>query len=331
MTAVQQIGNRPIVSYALDALRSAGAREIAVVLPPEAADEIQATLGAEDGAGVELTYVPQGERRDVVGALAAAVDFVGEDPCVSHLADGILGRPLASFTGLLRDGFPDLVVLLQRGGQGAQRLPLATRRLLGIEELDPSRSALGLAGAALFGAGGLKRAYGPGCPPDAELDLVGVAERIRAAGGQLQVGPALTWHRYRGNPSELLEMNRMVLDGLPPDTETIAADGNRIDGRVVIHPTAKVQSSLILGPVVIGADAQIEDAYIGPYTSVGDYAQIKGAEIERSIILSEAQIMYLGERIQASVIGRGARISRGFGLPRAIRMFVGDGATVSVS
>jgi glucose-1-phosphate thymidylyltransferase len=55
---------------------------------------------------------------------------------------------------------------------------------------------------------------------------------------------------------------------------------------------------------------------------------IEGAEIEYSIVLAEAQLRFVGARLESSVIGRGARVVRGFELPGAIRMSIGDGAEV---
>jgi glucose-1-phosphate thymidylyltransferase len=37
---------------------------------------------------------------------------------------------------------------------------------------------------------------------------------------------------------------------------------------------------------------------------------------------------FVGNRLESSVIGRGARIERGFALPAAMRVALGDGAEV---
>ena len=95
-----------------------------------------------------------------------------------------------------------------------------------------------------------------------------------------------------------------------------------------MHPTAIVERSLLRGPIVIGPGARVTDAYIGPYTSIGANVVIEGAEIEYSIVLPEAELRFVGTRLESSVIGRGARIVRGFDLPGAIRMSIGDGAEV---
>jgi glucose-1-phosphate thymidylyltransferase len=104
-----------------------------------------------------------------------------------------------------------------------------------------------------------------------------------------------------------------------------------VEGRVLIHPTARVEATVIRGPVVIGPDATILDAYVGPYTAIGDGALIENAEIENSVVFSGAQIRHVGGRLDGSVIGRGAHVFRDFGVPRSVRLHVGDGAQVEFS
>jgi glucose-1-phosphate thymidylyltransferase len=157
-----------------------------------------------------------------------------------------------------------------------------------------------------------------------------VAERIRGAGGSLDVRVVDAWRRYAGDPLDLLELNRMALDRLESPPRRVIINGNRIEGRVWIHEDASVERSVIIGPVVIGAGAQISDAYIGPYTSVGPHAVIEGAEIEMSIVSARASIMHVGSRLVSSVVGRDARIFRDFTLPKAFRLRIGEGTEIAL-
>jgi glucose-1-phosphate thymidylyltransferase len=223
-----------------------------------------------------------------------------------------------------------------------QRLSPAAQSLLHLAELDPDRSALGLAEVWGFGPGGVRSvvAGGPARPeaggngdhPVARclLNVSALAERIALGGGTLHVRVVDAWLAFRGDPDELLNLNRIVLDRIQSDLPQGRLNGNRIEGRVRIHERASVQSSVIVGPVVIGADARIRDAYLGPYTAIGPGAVVQGAEIERSIISSGASINHVSGRIIASIVGRNARLFRDFSLPRALRLRLGDGAEVGL-
>jgi glucose-1-phosphate thymidylyltransferase len=99
---------------------------------------------------------------------------------------------------------------------------------------------------------------------------------------------------------------------------------------VLIDRTATVRSSMVTGPAVIGPHATVVDAYLGPYTSIGAGARVEGAEIERSIVAPGASVMHIGGRLVSSLVGRDARIYRDFSLPRALRLWVGEGDEVAL-
>jgi glucose-1-phosphate thymidylyltransferase len=100
---------------------------------------------------------------------------------------------------------------------------------------------------------------------------------------------------------------------------------------VVIDPSAEVSASVIHGPVVIAAGARISSAYVGPYTSIGRNVVIEGAEVERSIVADGAVIKHVCDRILASTVGLNACLFRDFGVPRGIRLHVGEGVQIALS
>jgi glucose-1-phosphate thymidylyltransferase len=136
---------------------------------------------------------------------------------------------------------------------------------------------------------------------------------------------------YAADSDHLLEANRMILDQLEhlaPETEL---DTVRLEGRVAIHPSARIERTTIRGPAVIAGDAEVVDTFIGPYTSVGPGARLDGAEIEHSIILGGASIRHVGHRIEASLIGAEAEVEHDFGIPSAVRLRVGRRSSVTLS
>jgi glucose-1-phosphate thymidylyltransferase len=224
------------------------------------------------------------------------------------------------------------MLLLHRSACRQDRLGPALCRLLGISELNGGRTWLCLAGVCFLGAGALQHACIPLRDSNTELGLPDIVERIANNGRHLEVALLRAWRHYAGSPADLLELNRFVLDQQPEAGEEFDAGAeNRIEGRVVIHPTAEVTSSVVLGPSIIGPGATVTNSYIGPYTSIGAGAQIEGAEIERSIILDGARIMHVSGRIEASTVGARANIFRDFKIPRALRLHVGEGVEVALN
>lgn len=317
-----RVANRPVVWHVLKSVRAAGARETALIGSTSALADLRATLEAEGASGADLVYLPTTADR-LFDRLAAAVPFVGDGPCVVHTADGLLGEPLAPLSEMLRPAHPDLVLLWHDSARPRSAWDDQALQLLKLGHITGFAGPSTLAGAALLGSGALPLACDQS-RSSAPATLTSVAERLVAAGGQLQSG-RVSWCSYTGDPHDLLELNRMVLDQLPPQPPGPARGGNEIEGRVVIHPTAEVRSSVIAGPAVIGARAIIENAYIGPYTSVGSDVQIEASEISRSIVLEGSRILRVRDRIEASTIGPRAVIRTDFGLPRAMRLHVGGG------
>ena len=120
----------------------------------------------------------------------------------------------------------------------------------------------------------------------------------------------------------------MILDELPHQPIEGELEGVRIEGRVAIHPSARLERTTVRGPAVIGGGADLTDTFIGPYTSIGPDARLEGAEIDHSIVLAGASIRHVGHRIEASVIGAGAEVARDYGMPTAVRLQVGRRSAV---
>lgn len=242
------------------------------------------------------------------------------------LADGILRTDLRMHVQEVAAGRCAALMLAHAAGSAGNELRLEHRRLLRFAALvAPDREVHDVCGLVL-GAGVLEQIFA--AQPNGR-ELTELLREVQAQGGQVCVDVAPAGARYGGRPSDLLRLNRLVLEALP-DLATASPQGVRLEGAVQIHPTAEIASSFLRGPVVVGAGARISDSYIGPFTSIGEDVRIEGAEIEQSIILPGAEILHIGSRLEASVVGRDARIYRDFSLPRAMRLQVGDSVEVAL-
>jgi glucose-1-phosphate thymidylyltransferase len=338
----EHVANEPIAVHVLDALAGAGVGDITVISSQRSAPFVRECFSnAPSARRARIRFVHQADPPDLPAALSLIAPIVGDAPCIVHSAGGLLAEPLTGLAECVHDG-ADAVLLVHRAASPDQRMSRAAQTLLHLAELDPERSALGLAEVWGFGPGGLRSVVSRGLsrsmasadgdhPSEAgELDVSALAEHIALAGGTLQVQLVEMWRAYRGDAGELLELNRLVLDQLDSKVTHSDLNDNRIEGRVRIHERASVRSSVIVGPVVIGPDARIADAYVGPYTAIGPGVVIHGAEIERSIISAGASINHVSGRITASIVGRNARIFCDFSLPRALRLRLGDGAELGL-
>ena len=138
------------------------------------------------------------------------------------------------------------------------------------------------------------------------------------------------WH-YDGTVDGVLEANTIALDGLKRGRVGVDLSNASVQGRVQIDPSAELSGAKLRGPVHIGAGARVVETYVGPYTTIGEGVVLEGVEIEHSIVLPGAEIRYPGRRLEASLVGEGAKIGRDYSLPSAVRVRVGPGSEIQLS
>jgi glucose-1-phosphate thymidylyltransferase len=327
--ALLPLANRPLIGHALDWLGEAGVRQVAVVAGDRIANEAREILDSPGDRALEIDWLVEGPGESFGESLESLTGFLAGEPFVLHLADSLARVGLADVVGDDEPADLGALVVVHGSEDESQSVVDIRERLGGTRGSAPpelGRSATG--GVAVLGARVVTEAGGLDAWPGRELNVL--AERVNQLGGSVQVRRASAWWRFARGADAVLEGNRFALEALreaPPRGEII---DSRIQGAVSIHPTARLESSIVRGPAVIGAGVRLRDAYVGPYTSIGNDVVIEGAEVEHSIVMPEASIRHLDGRLEASVVGPGARVFRDFRLPRALRLSVDRGAEVSL-
>ena len=145
-----------------------------------------------------------------------------------------------------------------------------------------------------------------------------------------QVNPHIIsdWWKDTGKPKDMLAANRLILETMIGTIEGSCCDNSEIDGRVQIDEGATVVNSIIRGPVTIGQGAAIRDSYIGPFTAIGKNVVVECSEIENSILLEDVHIINIRERIDSSLLGRGASIRSVDRRPKSQSFVLGDRSQV---
>jgi glucose-1-phosphate thymidylyltransferase len=298
------VANRPVLFHHLDAVAGAGVREAAVMTDPTTGSRIREALGDGSEWGLELVHVEDDGALDPFASPDVA-DFVGTAPVLVHHGDVLLTERLSALKDDLGDRGLD-AMLLRPGA------------------LDPSDPALRYAGYLI----------GPELFPElchGEPELDDRLRRLASGGTRIGVRDVDACMPCRGGADQLLEANRRMLEQLRPGYRGERVFGSRIQGPVALHPSADVRNSIIRGPVAIGPGARIKDTYVGPYTSIGADVELEGIEIEHSIVLDGARMRFLPCRVEGSLIGPRAEVTRDFDMPRAVRLAIGEGARVSLA
>jgi glucose-1-phosphate thymidylyltransferase len=304
--ALVPVANRPILFHNLEALRRAGLLEATIAVDSDTAAAIRNAVG--DGSDWDLTirYLDCVADMRLGTALATARDFISDEPVLVQHAGALLRERIQPHIAAFAD----------------ERLDALTLRL------RPFARA-GNDGTAVDGGWMLsERAVTMLTDGDPAAD--DPTAYVREQGGHARVQDVDGCLSCHGGQDMLLEANRRMLEDIVPDFHPESVQGSELQGPVIIHPTACVEGSLVRGPAIIGPRARVRDAYIGPYTAVGADVVVEGTEIEHSIVFPGAELRFVGARLETSIIGKGARVVRSFGVPKALRLSIGDGAEVAL-
>jgi glucose-1-phosphate thymidylyltransferase len=294
------VANRPVLFHHLDTLAHAGVREVAIVTDSTTRTSIRHAVGDGSEWGLELTHVADDGGRNVL-ASGAISEFVGGNAVQVHHGDILLRESLSALEGDFAE--QDLDALILRSCAGSAPAKASAGYIIGPDV----HLALRRQSATLDDA----------------------LRRLSAAGARIGEREVDVCMPCRGGADGLLAANRRVLEQLEPRHHGERIFESELQGVVDLHPSAEVRASVVRGPVTIGANTHISNSYIGPYTSIGAGARLDCVEIEHSIVLDEARIEFLESRVEGSLIGPRANVTRDFFPPRAIRVSIGEGARVS--
>jgi glucose-1-phosphate thymidylyltransferase len=327
------VANKPVLFYGIEALVDAGVTEIGIIIAPETGEEIREAAGDGSAFGAEITYIVQDKPAGLAHAVLTAEEYIGGAPFVMYLGDNLLADGLRGLVATFHSEEPDALILLT---------PVDDPQSYGVAELDGERivrliekpkdppSNLALVGVYLFAPPIFEAARALEPSWRGELEITEAIQSLIEEGKTVKSEVVSGWWKDTGQLADMLEANRLVLEEIETRIEGEVDAASRVEGRVVIEPGAKLERSVVRGPAVIGAGACIEDAYVGPYTSIGDDVHVRRSEVEHSIILAGSVVEDLGTRMEASLLGREVKLTRSDGMPKTLRMLVGDKSEIKI-
>ncbi|HEX4960002.1 MAG TPA: glucose-1-phosphate thymidylyltransferase [Thermoanaerobaculia bacterium] len=331
------VANKPVLFYAIEAIVAAGITEIGIIVG-DTRREIEAAVG--DGArfGAQVTYIPQEAPLGLAHAVLIAEPFLGGSPFVMYLGDNLIAGGITSLVEeFLALGCSSEILLAEVPNPEqfgvAELTPEGKVRKL-VEKPPEPRSNLALVGVYMFDSSIFESVQRIEPSARGELEITDAIQDLIDRG--LDVHPHIVrgWWKDTGKLDDMLEANRIVLEGLevpPGSSRRDLGRGSRIEGRVKLGEGVVLVDSLVRGPVVIGDGARLENAFVGPYTSIGDRCTLVACEMENSIVLADSEIRDIPLRIDGSLIGRNVRIVKTDFKPKAYRFMVGDNSEVGIT
>jgi glucose-1-phosphate thymidylyltransferase len=320
------IANKPVLFYCLEQLADAGVTDVGIVVG-ETKDEIRQAVGDGSRFGVRATYIEQDRPAGLAHAVKVSKPFLKDDPFIMVLGDNLLRDGVASIVGKFRSDPTNCQILLTQVKNPAQFGVVELRdgkvvRL--VEKPKEFVSDLALVGVYLFDANVFKATEEIRPSFRGELEITDAIQWLVSNGYTVRPHLVTGWWKDTGKLSDILEANRMVLDGIGENLQGRIDERSRVEFKVSLAEGAVVENSVIRGPAVVGPGTRIENSYVGPFTSIAGGCTIRNIEVEHSIILEGCVVEGAGARIIDSLLGRNVSIRKGDGQPRAYHFMLGD-------
>lgn len=327
---VLRVAGQPIIRHAVNTLTAAGIQDIGIVVSDITRGEILHAV--RNMSGANITLINQHEQLGLGHAVLTAREWVGDSEFCVYLGDNLFefgAKPFverflqekpAALIALVEVEDPTAFGVAEMAGERIVRL---------VEKPRVPPSNLAVAGLYCFTPQifDVLEHMSPSARGEYEITdgIQGLIEGGAAVLGQRVEG----WWKDTGRPDDLLDANRLLLEGLETDIQG-TVEKSRISGRVVIPASARVTGSHIVGPVMLAENVVIEYAYIGPFTSIGRGSVIRNAEVEHSVIDSEVIIENTYRRLQDCLIGVRAQVRGGREMPRTLKMIISDASVVEL-
>jgi glucose-1-phosphate thymidylyltransferase len=304
------IANLPLIGHVFDELAEGGVERAVIIARAGVRRELEQVLQGGKSWGVEVLYSEVGEADGQQAVVMKTRENLASGPVLVYPADCLFPGQISAMRDRFSAGDVDCVLLTQTPPESS----LPGSRMFATAAMLGPRTGEFLGDSIARGR-----------------DPRGLIESLLGGGYRVAVCEASKQWYYSDSTDRLLAANRMILDDLPgPVVDGTFPDDNEVHGRVAISPRAQVSNSILHGPVVIDDDAVVKDSFVGPYTAIGRGATVTGCELDNTMVLPFAEVLHPGLRIEASIIGERASVSRSFELPKGLHLRLPPGSQVTL-
>jgi len=304
------IANKTMLQYALDYLKEAEIYEIGIII--NANDKsIQNIFGNGEGFGVEITYIEQDQPLGLAHVVKVSQSFIGSDNFIFYLGDNILIGGLKSFINDFKRMKSNCHLVLSQV-PNPNRFGVAeviNDRIVRIKEKPISpKSNLAVTGIYLYDSNIFEAVNSIKPSKRGELEISDAHQFLIENGYDVSYSEITGWWKDTGQPSDLLDANRLVLDNIKEKNDGSVDNLTTISGEVIIGNNSQIINSKINGPAIIDNDTVIKDSIIGPYTAIGTNCKITSSKVEYSIIMEGCVIDCVDSNIKSSLLGKNVKI-----------------------
>src|SRR3989338_9151323 len=327
------IANKPMSQYALDDLKKAGVKDIAIIIGDVYPEKVKEYYGDGSKFGVNITYVYQDKPKGISHAIRLCKDFIGSEKFIVYLGDNVLIKNLIDYTKKFSSSNSDAMILLCEVDE-PQRFGIAELDGTKIKKImeKPKNPPSNLAVIGIYFLtpkifdiiDKLKPSW------RGELEITEALQLLMDDGYSIEYDTVTGWWKDTGTPEDIIHANKLVLDSIGTENQFLIDDDAEIKDQIIIGKNSSIsRDSFITGPVIIGKNCTIGPAVrLGPYVSVGDNTILQNCEIENSIVMDDCKIKSKTS-IHDSIISHCSEI-RDNQIPKKHQLLLGERSQVSI-
>ncbi|TLZ84991.1 MAG: glucose-1-phosphate thymidylyltransferase [Methanobacteriota archaeon] len=311
------VAGKPFLRHTLEALRSAGISQVAVLIGWQG-HRIRESLGDGEALGLSITYEEQTERLGTAHAIGCMRSHV-TGSFLSVNGDVVVsGAALAAMIahhGKVRA--PVIALAEVSNPQSFGVVEVNDGKVTGLEE-KPRRPKSNLinAGIYIFDEDIFPLIDKTPKSPRGEYEITDTIRELMEKQDVYGFRLPGEWIDV-GRPWDLLRANAALLAPLKGANHADVDGGATLVGEVLVEAGARVRrGAYIEGPTVIGADAEIgPNCYIRPSTSIGPKTKVGNAcEVKNSILMAGVHVPhqnYVGDSIlgERCNLGAGTKVA----------------------
>ena len=223
-TAAKQlipVANKPILFYGIEAIKEAGISDVGIVVG-NTHQEIKEAVGKGEKWEIKVTYIRQEAPLGLAHAVKVSRDFLKDEPFVMYLGDNIIKQGVKSLVREFQQRSPHSQILLAHV-ENPQQFGVAELKkdkvVKLVEKPKEPKTDLALVGVYMFdyhifeAVDNIKPSWRN------ELEITDAIQYLIDKNYLVHYHIIDGWWKDTGKPEDLLEANRIMLDGLEAEIE----------------------------------------------------------------------------------------------------------------
>ena len=289
------IANKPMSEYCIDAIKSAGILDIAIIIGGIGSEKVKEYYGNGEKFGVKISYIEQDLPRGIAHAINLCKNFVNNEKFLVFLGDNIINKNILNFTENFKKSDDDASILLCEV-DNPSRFGIANMKGKEIIEIleKPKNPPTNLAVTGIYFLTPLIFEIIKDLKPSwrNELEITDALDQLLKMNKKISYNIITDYWKDTGTPEDIIHANRVILEKMKPFDYSEKDNDVSVSGNIMIGKNTKIKGKTeIIGPVIIGENCVIEsDSKIGPNASIGNNSFISKATISDSIIMAECKI-----------------------------------------